>query len=285
MKVDAHQHYWKVERGDYGWLTPSTGLLYADYMPEQLEETLAAYGFQRTIVVQAAPTVEETEFMLDLYDQHESIIGVVGWLELDAPAEQFAETFARLRRHEGFVGFRPMLQDLPDPWILRPRVMRNLERIVRDGFPLDLQLRPRHLPYMLEVMETYPTLTAVIDHAAKPFIAEGVLDPWREQMAEIAEYPNVMCKLSGLVTEADQTAWRWKELAPYVRHVVSVFGPDRIMYGSDWPVCLTTCSYEDVHDALVKALPPELPPEAHADLFGGNAIRFYKPNRLKSYLS
>lgn len=274
LRIDSHQHYWIPARGDYGWLTPEQGLLYADYLPEQLEGELAAHRIDRTIVVQAAPTMEETEFMLSLYDQYDSIAGVVGWLDLDSP--EFPEHYARFKERDGFVGFRPMLQDLPDPWILRPRVMAHLALLERDDFPLDLQLRARHLPYMLEAMRVYPGLRAVVDHIAKPWIAEGVLEPWASQLAELAAYPNVMCKLSGLVTEADQAAWRPADLAPYVRHVVSVFGPERIMFGSDWPVCLTTCSYSDVYQALREALPPGLTEAEETLLYGGNAARFYK---------
>ncbi|WP_246079342.1 amidohydrolase family protein [Paenibacillus piri] len=274
IRVDAHQHYWKTERGDYGWLTPDQGILFADYLPEQLHEELQRYGFERTVVVQAAPTMEETEFMLSLYESYDSIAGVVGWLDLDSP--DFPVHYNRFRRHEGFVGFRPMIQDLPDPWILRPTVMKNLELVAADQFPIDLQLRPRLLPYMLEALRTFPALTAVVDHAAKPFIAESVLEPWKSHMAELASYPNLMCKLSGLVTEADQLSWKPGDLAPYVHHVVQVFGKERVMFGSDWPVCLTTCSYGEVVEALRHALPDGLSTGDYNAVFGGNAARFYK---------
>ncbi|OPA80955.1 hypothetical protein BVG16_00995 [Paenibacillus selenitireducens] len=273
MRIDAHQHYWKTERGDYGWLTPEQGILYADYLPEQLHETLEVYRFERTIVVQAAPTLEETEFMLSLYEKYDSIAGVVGWLDLASP--EFGEQYAKFRKHKGFVGFRPMLQDLPDPWILQTQVMTNLELAVRDECPIDLQLRPRHLPYMLEALRVFPTLRGVIDHAAKPFIAEKSMDPWKMQMTEMAAYPNVMCKLSGLVTEANQQAWSWEDFVPYVHHVVEVFGSDRIMFGSDWPVCLATCSYKEVYDTLLRALPSNLSQYDDDAFFGGNAKRFY----------
>ncbi|TBL69942.1 amidohydrolase family protein [Paenibacillus thalictri] len=274
MRVDAHQHYWKPERGDYGWLTPATGILYADYLPEQLHDQLQRYGFDCSVVVQAAPTMEETEFMLSLYDSYDNIAGVVGWLDLDSP--DFPAHYNRFRGHEGFVGFRPMIQDLPEPWILRPQVMKNLELVEADRFPVDLQLRPRLLPYMLEAMRSLPELTAVVDHIAKPFIAEGVMEPWKTQIAELASYPNMMCKLSGLVTEADQTLWKPDDLAPYVHHVVQVFGMERVMFGSDWPVCLSTCSYGEVVEALLKALPEGIRTDGYEALFGGNAIRFYK---------
>ncbi|MDF2959186.1 MAG: amidohydrolase [Paenibacillus sp.] len=274
MRIDAHQHYWKTERGDYGWLTPDKGILFADYMPEQLDGHLQRYGFDRSVVVQAAPTMEETEFMLSLYEKHDSIAGVVGWLDLDSP--DFPEHYNKFRRHPGFIGFRPMIQDLPDPWILRPTVMKNLERVANDGFPIDLQLRPRHLPYILEAMRDFPALTAVVDHAAKPFIAEGIIEPWKSHMTALAAYPNVMCKLSGLVTEADQSSWRHEDFIPYVHHIIEVFGLDRVMFGSDWPVCLTTCSYGEVYEALQNALPGGLFQHDYDAIFGGNAARFYK---------
>ncbi|TXK85077.1 amidohydrolase family protein [Paenibacillus sp. N3.4] len=274
MRIDAHQHYWLTERGDYGWLTPEQGILFADYMPNQLRDDLKRHSFERTIVVQAAPTIEETEFLLALYEEYESIAGVVGWADLDSPL--FGEQYAHLRKHKGFVGFRPMLQDLEDSWILRPQVMNNLKLVVEDDFPLDLQLRPRHLPYVLEVLRSFPTLRAVVDHAAKPFVAERVIEPWKTLLAELAAYPHIMCKLSGLVTEANQPSWRWEDLVPYVHAVIDMFGTDRIMFGSDWPVCLTTCSYDEVYHALRNALPVHLPEKAVSALFGENAARFYQ---------
>ncbi|GFZ79560.1 hydrolase [Paenibacillus marchantiophytorum] len=273
MRIDAHQHYWLTERGDYGWLTPEQGILFANYMPEQLADAGQRHHFEHTIVVQAAPTVAETEFLLSLYEEHDSIAGVVGWLDLDSP--QFPEQYAKLRKHQGFVGFRPMLQDLEDDWILRPRVLDHLKRVIEDEFPLDLQLRPRHLPYILELLRKFPTLRAVVDHAAKPFIAAGLIEPWKSQLAELAAFPHIMCKLSGLVIEANHPAWRWEDLAPYVHAVVDIFGPDRIMFGSDWPVCLLASSYDEVYEALLQALPAHLSEEAHLALFGDNAARFY----------
>ncbi|SEN82051.1 amidohydrolase [Paenibacillus sp. OV219] len=274
IRIDAHQHYWKPDRGDYGWLTPEQGHLYADFLPSHLKSHLQKHGIERTIVVQAAPTLEETAFMLSLYEQEESIVGVVGWLELDS--DEFPLHYSNFRRHKGFVGFRPMLQDLPNGWILRPRVMDNLRLIAKDEFPIDLQLRPRHLTDMRKVLREIPSLRAVIDHAAKPFIADKIIEPWKEQIAELARYPGVMCKLSGLVTEADQQNWSWMDLVPYVHHVVETFGPGRIMFGSDWPVCLLTCDYDTVVVALQRSLPSHLRETDYDAIFGGNALRFYK---------
>jgi L-fuconolactonase len=275
MRVDAHQHFWKVERGDYGWLTPDLGVLYRDYLPADLQPHLDALKVDKTVLVQAAPTVEETDFLLDLYDETPFVAGVVGWLDLESP--QFPEQLERYRQRPGFLGVRPMLQDLPDDrWILRPQVLENLTCLAAAELPLDLLVKPRHLPVVLELLESLPELRAVVDHAAKPFIAQGLLEPWREQMSRIAAFPRVMCKLSGLITEADHQNWQTDHLRPYVHHAVQAFGADRVMFGSDWPVCLLAGSYRDVHDALVKALPDGLSAAEWEAVFGENAVRFYR---------
>lgn len=281
IRIDAHQHFWKLDRGDYGWLTPDLTVLYRDYRPEDLLPHLNKHMIDGTIVVQAAPTVEETEYLLDLYDRYAFIIGVVGWLDLEDP--EFISEFRRLRRHKGFVGIRPMIQDIEDErWILRPQVLKHIGHLVEEEFPLDLLVLPKHLPYIIELLRHYPKLRAVVNHAAKPNIREGVLDPWRDHMYEIASYETVMCKLSGLVTEADHDDWTPADLAPYIRHVVDVFGVEAIMYGSDWPVCRLAGEYDDVYTALCEVLPQELTVRDHEKLFGGNAARFYKvANKLQ----
>ncbi|MCD9023619.1 amidohydrolase family protein [Cohnella silvisoli] len=273
MKVDSHQHYWKPSRNDYGWLTPETGVLYADYMPDQLHPLLQQYNFDRTIVVQAAPTIAETEFLLSLCDKEETLAGVVGWLDLES--DGFARDFARLLRNPYFVGIRPMLQDMDDDaYILRPKVIESLKALAEDDFPIDLQLRPRHLPHVVRLFEKMPKLKAVIDHLAKPYIADGTLEPWKQQIGEIARHGNVYCKLSGMVTEARQQ-WSPADFIPYVHHIVDVFGTDRIMFGSDWPVCLPT-EYGEVVKLLLDALPETVTNEDREKLFGSNAIFFYQ---------
>ena len=273
MRIDAHQHFWRVERGDYGWLTPAQGVLYRDYMPEDLLPELRSFGISRCVAVQAAPTVAETEFLLDLAEKHDWIAGVVGWLDLDSDA--CLGDYERLRRCAKFVGVRPMIQDLDVRWLLRPRVLRHLRALADDGFPVDLQARPRYLPVLKEVLTRVEGLRAVIDHAAKPFIAEGTLDPWREQMAELARFESLYCKLSGLITEGKQGAWTHADFAPYVRHVAAVFGVERVMFGSDWPVCLISGSYAQVWDVLRHAL-PELAADGAEHVYGRSAAAFYR---------
>ncbi len=273
-RIDAHQHYWKLDRGDYAWLTPEYGPLYRDFLPQDLRPYLDSCGISKTIVVQAAPTVEETEFLLKLADNHPSIAGVVGWLNLES--DDFPAKLQRMSRHPKFVGIRPMLQDLPqDDWILRRQVVDNVAIIVEQEIPMDILVFPRHLPYISRLLQMFPKLHGVIDHLAKPPIHARVLEPWRSLIAEIAEYPSVMCKLSGMVTEADHENWKPSDLRPYVEHVLSVFGPDRVMFGSDWPVCTAVADYETVYQTLQDLLPKDLSHEKWDLIFGGNAARFY----------
>ncbi|GGJ11249.1 hydrolase [Alicyclobacillus cellulosilyticus] len=274
MIIDAHQHFWRIDRGDYGWLTPASPL-YRDFLPPDLAPWLAQTGVDRTVVVQAAPTVAETEYLLALAEETPFVAGVVGWLDLEDSA--MPKTYERLRRHPKFVGVRPMLQDLPDPaWVLRPKVLDHLRLLARDDFPVDLLIYPLHLPYILRLLDAVPDLRAVIDHLAKPPIRTGELDPWREQMTQVAACPNVWCKLSGMVTEADHRSWQPADIEPYAAHVLSVFGPLRVMFGSDWPVCTLAADYMQVYHLAVGLLPAAWGAAERAAVMGGNAATFYR---------
>lgn len=277
-RIDAHQHFWRLVRGDYGWITPETGVLYRDYGPEDLLPHLAAHGIQRTVLVQAAPTEAETDFMLGLAEEHAFIAGVVGWLDMEAP--DFPERLAERRRNPHFVGVRPMIQDLPDErWMLRDPVLRAFAELERTGTAFDFLVLPQHLPHVLTVLERFPDLRCVIDHIAKPPIASGAMAsgahaPWAERLAAVAAHPGVHCKLSGMITEADHQRWRPEHLAPYIAHVLERFGPERVMFGSDWPVCRLAGEYDDVVRALRENL-GGLSAAEEAAVFGGNAARFY----------
>lgn len=274
MRIDAHQHYWVVSRGDYGWLTPASGILYRDYLPKDLKPHLEREGIDRTIVVQAAPTVAETRFLLELAETEPTIAGVVGWLDMED--EGFADALAQFMAHPKFCGIRPMIQDLPDDdWMLRPAVQRAFKELERVGCPFDFLTYPRHLPRVVRVLEAFPNLRCVIDHLSKPPIRTGQLEPWRTDLARVAAFPNVWCKLSGMVTEADHARWTPADLAPYARHAVEVFGWERVMFGSDWPVCLLAAEYGQVVAALREVLGDALTPEREGKLFGENAARFY----------
>nr|WP_206098495.1 amidohydrolase family protein [Paenibacillus montanisoli] len=277
MKIDAHQHYWKLDRGDYGWLTPKAGpVLYRDYAPEDLEPALAQAGVARTIVVQAAATHEETAYMLQLSDTTESIAGVVGWLDVHDP--NWRSVLEGFRKHPKFAGIRIMIQDMQDPYESHhPNSLEALRYLAEIMLPVDLLITSGQLPATIELLRQVPGLHAVIDHIGKPQIREGIFEPWASLISEIAKsHPGVYCKLSGMLTEAAHDDWKPEQFTAYVRHIVEAFGTERIMFGSDWPVCLLAGSYQDVCDVLEAALPSSLSEREREALYGGNAASFYK---------
>ncbi|WP_341279520.1 amidohydrolase family protein [Paenibacillus sp. FSL H8-0537] len=275
MRIDAHQHYWAIERGDYGWITAEVPVLYRDYGPEHLQPSLNRHGISHTIAVQAAPTLAETDYLLALSDRTESIAGVVGFLDLFDP--EHLSHFARFERHQRFVGFRVMIQELQNAnVILQQTFVEALKEYEQRDTPIDLLLTSHQLDSLVQVMKQVPNLRGVIDHLAKPRIAAGELDPWRSQLTELARYPKLYCKLSGMVTEASHDSWRPEHFIAYIRHVLEAFGPDRVMFGSDWPVCLLAAGYDEVVDVLEQALPASWGDAERSKLFGLNAKEFYK---------
>lgn len=275
MRIDSHQHFWQPARGDYHWMSPSIPVLCRDYLPEDLKPWLVKNRMDRTIVVQAAQTKAETDFLLGLAAQHDFIAGVIGWLDLEGP--NFAGELEIYAGNPKFLGLRPMLQDLPDDdWILRPRVMAALKLIAQHDLVFEFLTFTRHLPHVLKALAAVPHLRAVVDHVSKPEIKNRKLDPWRPLISEVAKYPNVYCKLSGMITEADHSSWTPADLRPYVEQVLESFGFERVMFGSDWPVCLLAGTYDQVVDALQIILQPHLNEQREAAVFGGNAARFYK---------
>jgi L-fuconolactonase len=272
--VDAHHHFWKISRGDYHWMTPAMPLLARDYLSADLRPHLRKAGVARTVLVQAAATEAETDFLLDLASQADFVAGVTGWLDLNEPT--FPERLARYRRHPKFLAVRPMLQDLhDDAWILRPTVLRNLRHLAELRFPFEFLTYPRHLPHVARALEATPGLHAVIDHLSKPPIASGALEPWGALIRRVADFPGVHCKLSGMVTEADHASWSPESLAPYINHVIDVFGADRLLFGSDWPVCRLAAEYGEVVNALRTILGARLGPQELELVFRINAERFY----------
>lgn len=269
--LDSHQHFWRLERGDYRWLTPELRALYRDFEPAHLLPLLERCGVEQTILVQAAPTVAETRFLLDLAHSNEFIAGVVGWIDFETP--EAADTVALLAKDDKLVGIRPMIQDIPDSaWMLQSSLTPAFEALTRHELIFDALVRPQHLSLLLQLAERHPDLRVVIDHAAKPSIAVGAFDGWAQEIERLARDTRAVCKLSGLVTEAgaaDRNA-----LAPYVDHVLACFGPDRVMWGSDWPVCETVCSYDAWFD-LAQELLARLSPSERSRVFGDVARRTY----------
>jgi L-fuconolactonase len=240
--VDSHQHFWRLDRGDYGWLTPDLVPIYRDYLPGDLAPQLARAGVSSTIAVQAAPTVAETRFLLQLAREHSFIAGVVGWADFESA--NAAETIGELAGDVNLVGLRPMIQDIPDPeWMLRQELDPAFEAMIDHGLVFDALVKPQHLPALRELIARYPDLSVVIDHAAKPPFESGALDGWKDEMAALAAASEVVCKVSGFVTEA-----RNADSPTFVEcldHLLETFGAQRLMWGSDWPVCELVCSYED----------------------------------------
>jgi L-fuconolactonase len=274
VTIDSHQHFWKIDRGDYGWMGPHVEPLRRDFLPEDLRPLLGRAGIDRTVLVQAAETEAETEFLLGLAAETDFVAGVVGWLNMDD--DGFPQRLAQFRQDPWFVGLRPMLQDLDDDaWILRPRVLRHLALVAESGLAFDILTFPRQLPHVIEALTATAGLRAVVDHLSKPAIADGTLDPWRDHMTAIAAFPGVSCKVSGMVTEAGPN-WALADLAPFVDHVATAFGEDRLMFGSDWPVATLAASYGEVGHAARALLGRHFGPEGMAKIFGGNAERFYR---------
>lgn len=234
VRIDAHQHFWRLARGDYGWLTPDLATLYRDYEPGDLAPLLTERGIARTVLVQAAPTDAETDFLLELADQHASVGAVVGWVDLaDSRAP---ERLDQLARHDCFRGVRPMIQDIDDDaWMLRDTLTPAFQAMTQLGLRFDALVLTRHLGHLVHLLDLHPDLPVVVDHGAKPDIASGGLKPWRKAMRPLAEHPGVYCKLSGLITEA-AADWQIDDLRPYVEELFELFGADRLMWGSDWPV-------------------------------------------------
>ncbi len=271
--IDSHQHFWRVARGDYGWMGEHVSPLLRDFIPDDLAPLMRRAGIARTILVQAAETEAETDFLLEVAARTEYVAGVVGWLDMESDA--FPERLAHYRKNPLLVGLRPMLQDHDDDrFILRPRVLDNLRRVAESGLAFDILVFPRHLPHVAEALARVPALRAVVDHLAKPPVATGALDPWRADLAALAAFPGVSCKVSGLVTEA-RADWSLADLAPYVDHAAECFGEDRLLFGSDWPVATLAATYGEVAHAARALLGTRFGPAAMARIFGGNAMRVY----------
>ena len=272
MRIDAHQHFWQLAARAGGWPPPSLSAIYRDFAPADLAPLLAEHGVQGTVLVQSLPSEDDTHWLLALAEQADFIRAVVGWTDLLAPDAPAA--IARLASHKKLKGLRPMLQDLDDEqWIADPALAPALTAMVEHRLRFDALVLPRHLPALLQCARAWPQLPIVIDHAAKPPIADAAFGQWREQMAQLAALPNVHCKLSGLVTEA-RADWTVEDLRPYVAHVLSVFGAQRVIWGSDWPVVDLAGGY-GAWLAASESLLSHLGQQDRNDIFGLNARRFY----------
>jgi len=274
MIIDSHQHFWQVGKFDYPWMSSKLGVLYRDYLPEMLEPILNENGVAKTILVQASNSLSETEWLLNLADQYQFIAGVVGWVDLTSSG--MSEQLDTFKANPKFKGVRHLVESEPAAdWLVQPPVLLGLQILEQQGVAYDLLVHTRHLQHVKAVAETCPRLRLVVDHMAKPPIAGGEITAWASGLREVAAYPNVSCKLSGLVTEAMHNSWRTEDLRPYVEKALEFFGPNRLIFGSDWPVCLLAAPYSRVLETF-QSLMRELSDEERTMIFGGNAATFYQ---------
>lgn len=273
MRIDAHQHFWRLARGDYGWLTPKLAPIYRDFGIDDLAPHLGVAEIAATVLVQAAATEAETDFMLELAAGSGGLVkAVVGWIDFEAP--DAAHRLARLARNPRLRGVRPMIQDIADTdWMLRPTLESAFRAVIDLGLCFDALVQPRHLGNLRKLVDRYPGLRLVIDHGAKPRIAAGTREPWAAQMRALARETPTWCKLSGLVTEASDR-WTVSDLRPYADHLLDCFGPERLLWGSDWPVVELAGGYRRWWGASEELLRP-LDATSRARILGGNAARFY----------
>ncbi|MBM3934154.1 MAG: hypothetical protein FJ319_07615 [SAR202 cluster bacterium] len=271
--VDSHQHFWDIAKFSYPWM-PADGVLRRTYAPKDLEHVLKGNLVSKTVLVQAHKSVDEARYMLDIAKANDFVAGVVTWVDLAKP--DVGKTLDELKKYPKLVGIRhPVHDETDDAWITRPEVIRGLKAVAERGLAYDLLVRTQHLKHVKKVADQAPGLRMVVDHIAKPPIAKGELEPWASEIAKVAALPNVYCKISGMVTEADHKKWKTANLRPYVEHVVKLFGYDRLMWGSDWPVVLLASDYDKARVAAVEAI-GDCTYEEWAKLMGGTAIAFYK---------
>jgi L-fuconolactonase len=272
IRIDAHQHFWRYSPRTHAWIEESMGVLKRDFLPEDLRPLLAAGGYAGAVAVQAATTVEETDWLLDLADAHPFIAGVVGWVDLCAP--DVAGVLDRLVTRRKLRGVRHILQSEPEDFSRRADFRRGIAALVPRGLTYDILIYPHQLAAAADLVAAFPEQKFVVDHLAKPDVKAGAREPWGREMRALARHPNAWCKLSGLVTEADWRAWRPEDLAPYLDAALEAFGPGRLMIGSDWPVCTLAGEHRRVM-AVVEDHVAHLPAPAADSVLGETARAFY----------
>ncbi|MES2372844.1 MAG: amidohydrolase family protein [Bacteroidota bacterium] len=271
--VDSHQHFWKYDPVDHAWINDSMLVIRKDFLPGDLLPSLQQNNIDSCIAVQADQSEKETDFLIELANTNTFIKGVVGWVDLRA--ENIRERLAYYKQHPIVKGFRHVLQGEEPEFMLQPDFLRGIAALKEFGFTYDILIYPKHLSAAIELVKQFPKQLFVIDHIAKPFIKDGLIDDWKTGIQTIAQFPNVYCKVSGMVTEADWNNWRQEDFIPYLDTVVKSFGVNRLMYGSDWPVCLVAASYEKMI-GIIKEYFSSFDQQEREAIFGANALRFYR---------
>jgi L-fucono-1,5-lactonase len=274
MRLDSHQHFWRYRPETHGWIDGSMAVLKRDFLPPDLEPLLRSQGFDGCIAVQASQTLDDTRFLLSLAEHYPFIKGVVGWVDLLSP--ELPRQLEELARHPRFKGVRHVAQSEPDDaFLAREDVVRGIAALEAFGLAYDILIYARQLPAAIELARRLPRQRFVLDHVAKPEIKVGRISPWKEQVRELSSCPNVLCKVSGMVTEAAWHGFTAADFRPYLDVVWAAFGADRLMFGSDWPVCTLAADYATVAEIVLDALGGRPAAEREAVL-GGNAARFYR---------
>jgi len=273
--IDAHQHFWRYDPAEYGWIDDSMAALRRDFLPADAWREMVPAGVTRSVAVQARQTIEETRWLLDLADRHPFIAGVVGWVDL-----QSADADAQLEsvvRHRALVGIRHIVQAEPDGFLDRPSFLAGIARLERTGLVYDILVYARQLTAAVTFARAFPRQTFVLDHLGKPDIRRDGYREWRRQFDQLAALPNVACKLSGLVTEADWRSWTAGQLRPYLDAALESFGPSRLMLGSDWPVCTVAATYKDVVGLVLEAIEEYSETERYCVLEGTAEKTYFRP--------
>jgi L-fuconolactonase len=274
MRLDAHQHFWRYRPTEYSWITDRMGILKHDFLPQDLEPLLASIGFDGCIAVQARQNLEETRWLLELAEKHTFIKGVVGWVDLRS--DRLSAQLERFASHPKLVGVRHIVHDeADDNFMLGADFRCGIAQLLDFNLTYDLLLFPKHLPVAVQLVKEFPDQLFVLDHIAKPNIAEGLIDPWRDNLRILADSPNVSCKLSGMVTEAKWNQWRPADFHRYLDIVLEAFGPGRLMIGSDWPVCTLSGQYDEVMKIVTEYV-QKLTLTEQAAILGENCARVYQ---------
>ncbi len=273
-RIDSHQHFWAHDATDYPWMSDEYAALRRDFLPDDLAPLLREAGFDGTVAVQAREMVAETDFLLGLAEAHPWILGVVGWIDLcDPAAEPLVERYAA---HPKLKGMRLLIHDRPDvEFAVSADHVRGIGWLARQNLAYDLLLKPPHIEPATRLVDRFPNQRFVVDHIAKPPIASGALSPWCEEIRDLARRPNVFCKVSALVTTADWTNWTAVQFSPYLDVVLEAFGPDRLMVGSDWPVCTCAASYGRTMQ-IFRDWAATLSPSEQSAVLGGTCTQFYQ---------
>jgi L-fuconolactonase len=274
MKIDSHQHFWNYNTSEYGWISNDMGILQKDYLPEHLKSELSSMGFNGSIAVQARQSLEETQWLLNLAEQNNIIKGVVAWVDLCSP--KIEVQLKQFSKHPKLVGVRHVIHDEENiDFILRQDFLTGISLLKKFDLTYDILIFPKHLTNTIQFVSQFPEQVFVIDHIAKPFIKDKKVSPWKEDIEKLAEFKNVYCKLSGMVTEANIQNWKPEDLLPYLDVVFEAFGSDRLMIGSDWPVCKLAGSYSEVMNVVVTYIEKYSEKDKN-NILGGNAIKAYR---------